>query len=54
VSWLRKDPEPDPAPEQGGRLTGKDLEKAQELVREMLKADREAAEKYSMIKRTLP
>lgn len=36
------------------RLTGKDLERAQELVKEMLKADREALERYSIIPPTFP
>jgi hypothetical protein len=38
----------------GAKLTGKNLELAQEMVREMLKANRESIERYSIIPPTLP
>lgn len=37
------------APQRGARLTGKDLEIAQEIVRKSLAADHEMIERYSMI-----
>jgi hypothetical protein len=49
-----KDEDPDESGQKGARLTGKDLERAQEMVREMLKADREAIERYSIIPPTFP
>jgi hypothetical protein len=59
MAWLfggthEKDEPQDDAVQKGSRLTGKDLEKAQELVKEMLKADREAVERYSIIPPTFP
>lgn len=49
-----KDDGQDEPGQKGAKLTGKDLERAQEMVRDMLKADRESIERYSIIPPTLP
>jgi hypothetical protein len=43
----------EPAPKET-RLTGKDLDRARELVKEMIEADRECVERYSIIPPTFP
>ena len=44
-----KDPVKDMPAQKETRLTGKDLERAQDLVKEMLRADREIIERCSVI-----
>lgn len=59
MTWLfgggrEKDEVQDESVQKETRLTGKDLERARELVKEMLNADREAIERYSIIPPTFP